>query len=178
MKVLIVSDSHGLTKELQDLKERHDNEVDVMLHCGDSELVSTSSEMKGFSAVRGNCDYDSSYPNDMQISFGDYQILLTHGHLYNVKMSLMNLRYRAEEAGAKIVCFGHSHIAVAELIDNILFINPGSIRLPRMRREGTYAILEVMDKNANITFYDLDGGQIEILSTSVSFKWGVRNHSF
>lgn len=56
---------------------------------------------------------------------------ITHGHLYNIKMTLMNLAYKSEEAEADIICFGHSHAAGSELIEGKLFINPGSIRQPR-----------------------------------------------
>ena len=38
MKVLFVSDSHGLTAELEKLVENHQDEVDLFIHCGDSEL--------------------------------------------------------------------------------------------------------------------------------------------
>ena len=40
MKVLIVSDSHGLTTELEKLMENYQDEVDLFIHCGDSELDS------------------------------------------------------------------------------------------------------------------------------------------
>ncbi|MFD1781085.1 metallophosphoesterase family protein [Fredinandcohnia salidurans] len=168
MKVLILSDSHGLTKELLDIKERHKNDVEFMLHLGDSELSSQSEEMSGFSVVRGNCDFDSNYPNDMIILLNGLKVYLTHGHLYNVKMSLMNLSYRAREVGASIVCFGHSHIAGAELIDDVLFINPGSFRLPRMRKERTYVIVEVDNNQADVVFYDSEGNVVEELSTKVN----------
>lgn len=168
MKVLILSDSHGLTKELLDIKERHKNDVEFMLHLGDSELSSQSEEMSGFSVVRGNCDFDSNYPNDMMVLLNGLKVYLTHGHLYNVKMSLMNLSYRAIEVGASIVCFGHSHIAGAELIDDVLFINPGSFRLPRMRKERTYVILEVDNNQADVVFYDSEGNVVEELSTKVN----------
>ncbi|WP_099352073.1 metallophosphoesterase [Fredinandcohnia onubensis] len=168
MKVLILSDSHGLTKELLDIKERHKNDVEFMLHLGDSELSSQSEEMSGFSVVRGNCDFDSNYPNDMIVLLNGLKVYLTHGHLYNVKMSLMNLSYRAREVGASIVCFGHSHIAGAELIDDVLFINPGSFRLPRMRKEKTYVILEVENNQADVVFYDSEGNVVEELSTKVN----------
>ncbi len=168
MKVLILSDSHGLTKELLDIKERHKNDVKFMLHLGDSELSSQSEEMSGFSVVRGNCDFDSNYPNDMIVLLNGLKVYLTHGHLYNVKMSLMNLSYRAREVGASIVCFGHSHIAGAELIDDVLFINPGSFRLPRMRKERTYVILEVDNNQADVVFYDSEGNTVEELSTKVN----------
>jgi uncharacterized protein len=168
MKVLILSDSHGLTKELLDIKERHKNDVEFMLHLGDSELSSQSEEMSGFSVVRGNCDFDSNYPNDMIVLLNGLKVYLTHGHLYNVKMSLMNLSYRAREVGASIVCFGHSHIAGAELIDDVLFINPGSFRLPRMRKERTYVIVEVDNNQADVVFYDSEGNVVEELSTKVN----------
>ncbi len=38
MKVLIMSDSHGLTHEISIIKERHKQDVTAMIHCGDSEL--------------------------------------------------------------------------------------------------------------------------------------------
>ncbi|WP_077618995.1 metallophosphoesterase family protein [Bacillus sinesaloumensis] len=167
MKVLIISDSHGLTNELLEVKERHKNDVDFMLHLGDSELPSHSEEMSGFSAVRGNCDFDSNYPNDMVILLNGAKVYLTHGHLYNVKMTLMNLKYRAEEVGAKIACFGHSHIAGAEMIEGVLFINPGSFRMPRMRAEKTYVILELVVNQVNVDFYDSKGNVVEELSTSL-----------
>ncbi|MEH7379745.1 metallophosphoesterase [Bacillus sp. JJ1533] len=167
MKVLIISDSHGLTNELLEIKERHKNDVEFMLHLGDSELSSQSEEMSGFSAVRGNCDFDSNYPNDMVVLLNGIKVYLTHGHLYNVKMTLMNLKYRAQEVGASIACFGHSHIAGAEMVEDILFINPGSFRLPRMRKEKTYVILEIADNQANVVFYDSEGNVIEELSTKV-----------
>ncbi|EKN67426.1 metallophosphoesterase [Schinkia azotoformans] len=163
MKVLIVSDSHGLTKDLIELKKKYRTEVETMIHCGDSELDAHSEAMSSYIAVRGNCDFDSNYANEQLVSIksNGLAFYVTHGHLYNVKMSLMNLRYRAEEVGANVVCFGHSHIAGAELIDNMLFINPGSIILPRLRKEKTYAILEVDEaKNCVVRFFSIDGKEI------------------
>lgn len=169
MKVLIVSDSHGLTKELLLVKERHKTDVDIMIHCGDSELNHSASEMQQFVTVRGNCDYDQEYPNEQVVKVGGKAVLVTHGHLYNVKMSLMNLNFRAKEVGVSIVCFGHSHVAGVEMIDGILFINPGSIRLPRLRRERTYALLDLNDKNASVSFYDIDGSKVDGLTMDVQF---------
>ena len=60
-KVLVVSDSHGLTKELEVIRERHLNDVDLMIHCGDSELMPDEKVMNGYLTVRGNCDFDN-YP--------------------------------------------------------------------------------------------------------------------
>lgn len=164
MKTLIISDSHGLTEEVQVIKNRHQKDVDAMIHCGDSELQKKSPVMAGFIGVRGNCDYDTGYPNAIVEEIDGTRFLVTHGHLYNIKMTLMNLSYKAEEENASIICFGHSHQAGSELIDGRLYINPGSIRLPRGREERTYVIVEVTGKDVSVTFYDHEGTEVKDLN--------------
>jgi uncharacterized protein len=167
-KILIVSDSHGITKELEELKERHRNEVDLMIHCGDSQLMADEKYMDGFAAVRGNCDFDARYPIDRLEVVAGKKIYVTHGHKYSVKTSLMRLHYRAREVDADLVCFGHSHILGAEMIAGILFINPGSILLPRERREKTYVILDVREEKLHLSVFELKGKEIPELSRQFS----------
>ncbi|MBB6452023.1 hypothetical protein HNQ94_000444 [Salirhabdus euzebyi] len=135
--VIIVSDSHGLEQELLQIKNRHKNEADVFIHCGDSELDFHSAEMEGFKKVRGNCDFDRTYPEEIDFQVDGLSFYVTHGHLFNVKSTLMPLSYRSEETGAQIACFGHSHMSGAEKVGGKLFINPGSIRSPRGGAGGT-----------------------------------------
>lgn len=170
-KALIVSDSHGLTEELITLKDRHKSDIDLLIHCGDSELSTNAEELSGYVTVRGNMDFlGRDFPNEAIEMLGDKCIYITHGHLYDVKMSYLSLAYRAEETGASIACFGHSHVAEAFEREGMIFINPGSIRLPRGRFEKTYAILEVEDKLVSVTFYSLDGIRIEQLSKTFKKK--------
>ncbi|MBB5324611.1 hypothetical protein HNQ34_001708 [Anoxybacillus tepidamans] len=170
MKVLIVSDSHGLIDELIEIKQRHAHEVDAFIHCGDSELSSGCVELEDFLYVGGNCDFYEDFQKERTEEIQEIRFFITHGHLYNVKMTLMNLYYRAQEVGAKIVCFGHSHIAGAEMINGVLFINPGSILLPRMRKERTYALLQIENGQATVQFYDIIDGQ-EVLDLAKSFTF-------
>ncbi|KWW15945.1 MULTISPECIES: metallophosphoesterase [Peribacillus] len=170
MKVLIMSDSHGLTQEIGMITDRHKHEVAAMIHCGDSELERKDPLMKDFLAVRGNCDYDAAYPNDVVENIAGKRFFLTHGHLYNIKMTLMNVAYKSEEMGADIICFGHSHAAGSEMIDGKLFINPGSIRQPRGRIEKTYAILELEKDQLEITYYDLEGKIVDELRNTYQFE--------
>ncbi|MFZ3588366.1 metallophosphoesterase [Bacillus sp. DJP31] len=160
MNVLIISDSHGLEEELFQIKQKYGMSVDYMIHCGDSELPFDHEAIDGFTVVRGNCDLDQNLPNDRLLDFTTSKIFATHGHLYNVKMTLMNLHYRAEELGANIVCFGHSHLAGSEKIDQTVFINPGSIHLPRGRRDKTYCILELHTTELNVIFYNHKHDQV------------------
>ncbi|PFA61877.1 YfcE family phosphodiesterase [Bacillus sp. AFS015802] len=156
MKLLVVSDSHGSKEELMDLSRKYQSGVDAMIHCGDSELSADDPALSPYLVVRGNCDMDARLPDDLVEKVGGHSILVTHGHHYGIKMSLMKLRYRAEEAGAQFVFFGHSHTLGAELNDGTLFLNPGSILLPRGRSERTYALVEAQDQEIKVTFLTHD----------------------
>jgi uncharacterized protein len=163
-KVLIVSDSHGLTKELKVIRERHLNEVDLMIHCGDSELMPTDKAISGYLTVMGNCDFGAEYPLETTSEVAGRKFFITHGHRYSVKSTLMTLKYKAEEYHADIVCFGHSHVLGAEVVGGILFINPGSIRLPRERFEKTYVILDLQTDKVNLSVFELSGRELTQLA--------------
>ncbi|WP_062355347.1 metallophosphoesterase family protein [Bacillus kwashiorkori] len=157
MKVLICSDSHGLTDELIQVKQRH--EADFYIHCGDSELTADHKALEGYEVVSGNCDFEPNFPNQLVLNAKD-RIFVTHGHLYNVKSSLLSLQYQAQEHDANIICYGHSHILGIEKINNLLFINPGSLRLPRMRKEKTYVLLHISEEKWQVEVFELTGEKI------------------
>jgi len=163
-KVLIVSDSHGLTKELRVIRERHLDEVDLMIHCGDSELSSDDAAISGYLTVMGNCDFGGGYPLETTSEVAGRKFFITHGHRYSVKTSLMNLKYKAQEVNANIACFGHSHVLGAEVIDGILFLNPGSIRLPRERFEKTYIILDLENEKIKMSVFEVSGQEVTELA--------------
>ena len=166
MKVLIVSDSHGLTRELEKIIDKHSGEVDYMIHCGDSELKHDHPLLADFIKVGGNSDLDERFPEEIVKKIGDVTIFITHGHLYSVKSNLMKLAYRARELSANMVCFGHSHFLGAEMVYDTLFLNPGSIRLPRGRKEKTYVIVDIGESEYRLHVYDMDQGEIsELLQT-------------
>ncbi len=72
----------------------------------------------------------------------------------------MGLKYKAETEKADIVCFGHSHVLGAEVVDGTLYLNPGSIRLPRERLEKTYMILDLKENTIIMSVFDVNGRQI------------------
>lgn len=167
-RILFVSDSHGLTKEIAQIKDQVGN-VDLLIHCGDSELELDAEELAGFMKVRGNCDADTRLPNEQTMEIGDLNFFVTHGHLHQVKWGLTKLAYRAAEVNARVIGFGHTHIAGAEKVGDQLFINPGSIRLPRGISDKTYAVME-WDKLNEIcvSFYTLEGKIVEELTYHTS----------
>ncbi|WP_096202770.1 metallophosphoesterase family protein [Bacillus sp. FJAT-45350] len=171
MRVLIVSDSHGQTEELSDVITRHRQEVNLIIHCGDSELEANSKELDGVSVVEGNCDYQhDQFPEEIRKELGDYVLYVTHGHHYNVKMTYVPISYKGEEVGANIVCFGHSHVATSFSENGIVYINPGSLRLPRNRSEQTYVICELSTNEVKVSFHEREtGALIEELSETFLF---------
>src|SRR5699024_7050567 len=138
--ILIISDSHGWEKQLQDIR-KNQSHVKEAIHCGDSELNEDSPSLKEYQVVKGNCDWTVKFRNKIIIEYVEVTFLITHGTLFDIKSSLMKVEYRGQEVRADIICRGHSHVAYAENINGRLFINPGRIRLPRQFPERSYAKL-------------------------------------
>ena len=153
MQILVMSDTHGDNSIISKVKGYYPN-ADLYIHCGDSELAFGDESLTEFYYVRGNCDRSAQFAEEQIISAGNRIIYVTHGHLYNVKSSLMQLNYRAQEVKADIVCFGHSHLLGAEKIGNTLFLNPGSLRAPRGRKEKSFIVVELGNENALVKCLD------------------------
>ena len=91
------------------VKKKYEGRVDVMIHCGDSELTPAHEELQDFQVVKGNCDY-ANFPDEIVTDVDGIRFLVVHGHRHDVKMTLQTLAYHAEEVGAQVACFGHSHV--------------------------------------------------------------------
>lgn len=77
---------------------------------------------------------------------GPYRVLLTHGHYYQVSLSLNYLREEALQRGVDIVMFGHTHRPLLEQEKGLTLLNPGSISYPRQEgREPSYMVIEISE---------------------------------
>lgn len=155
-----MSDTHGDAEVIKLVRERHE-QVDAIIHCGDSELSFDHPYLDGVKRVRGNCDRDARYPDEELFTIDGVNIFVTHGHMLNVKSTTMNLFYRAKEIGANVAFFGHSHKLGMELLDNILFVNPGSLLKPRGFDKKSYVLVEYEEGNWTVTAYSDDGKIID-----------------
>ena len=109
MKALIISDNHGDSRILNDIKEQFAQDVDVLIHCGDSELKADSTAMQGFKAVKGNNDWGLNYPGQLEFTVGGISFLVVHGDHDHVNYSLTPLMLKAQSFGSNIVCYGPTH---------------------------------------------------------------------
>ncbi|RYL94648.1 metallophosphoesterase [Sporolactobacillus sp. THM19-2] len=171
MKWLIVSDTHGLKREVEELKNRYAGKVEAFIHCGDSELHADSPEMKDYLAVEGNCDFPGAYPDEVVRQSGPLTFLIAHGHLLGVRNSPVRLIYRGLEVKADILCFGHTHFAGSFKENGMIGINPGSLRLPRNYKTGTYVILDLSEdkKKIKVNYFTLKGQPVD--SFSATYTW-------
>ena len=143
MRIIVVSDSHG---DCFDLYRAIDAEkhADYVFFLGDGcdEILDAStiySSRKQFCMVKGNCDLGSKLPANALVSVAGKKIYVTHGYLEDVKNGISGLRRHAEETGADIVLFGHTHLQTLEEENGVYYFNPGSIRACR------YGVIDITE---------------------------------
>ena len=146
MKVLIVSDTHGRCSFLEKAIKRV-SPIDLMIHLGDfgsgEDYIKTITPCP-IEFVSGNNDFFNESPREKIIQLGKYTIMLTHGHRYGVNSNTYSVKKAALDQNADIVMFGHTHIPMIDLSDDVWVINPGSIALPRQTgRKPTFIVMDI-----------------------------------
>ena len=146
-KILLISDNHHDMKSLQ--TALHDQpDCDFYFHCGDSEF--TKDKLRPFVSVRGNNDYDYSYPKELIFEIEGRRILMTHGSYYDE--ILVN---RAKDLKCDTVFYGHIHIFTDKTVNGVRLINPGSSRHNRDWSNPCYAIVRIDNGNISVERIDL-----------------------
>lgn len=129
MKIAVFSDTHGRASGMAAAVA--EVRPDAVIHCGDGsrDVQAVLREFPGLPVyqVAGNCDCDPTLPLTLTIEFGGVRILIAHGHSYGVRYgNLDRLAYAAEEAGARIALYGHTHRAKVDTVGTVTVLNPGS----------------------------------------------------
>ena len=162
IKLMIASDIHGSAYYCKKMLEAFDREqADRLLLLGDilyhgprndlpkeyapKEVIKMLNERKNrIFCVRGNCDTEV---DQMVLEFpilADYAVLpvgdrlsyATHGHHFNLN-ALPPLQ------PGDILLHGHTHIPAWEPFgDGNLYLNPGSVSIPKAESEHSYMILQ------------------------------------
>ncbi len=152
MKILIVSDIHG---NFQNMKKviQNDSSFDKIFILGD---ILSGPSIEGYDphqlasflniykdkivAVQGNCDFS----NELLDIFNEKYFLtipvdgklffLTHGHVYNFR-KLPDMDY-------DVFLQGHTHVPVMDIVSDKIYLNPGSITLPRGNSKKSYILYD------------------------------------
>lgn len=161
MKLLIASDIHGSAYYCKKLIEAYEHEnADKLLLLGDilyhgprndlpreyepKAVIAMLNAMKDkILCVRGNCDTEV---DQMVLEFpcmADYAVFsldgqtvyATHGHVYNeAKLPPIT--------EGDILLYGHTHIPKCEKHDKFIYMNPGSVSIPKDNSYNGYIIYE------------------------------------
>ena len=142
MKILVVSDTHGDSKNLYKVIMSQ-LKADVIIHLGDGakdiDKIKNLLNNKTILQVCGNCDIGSTLPETLEENISGKKIFATHGNLFKVKKDLTQLITTALKKGANIVLFGHTHKPINTEQDTFHIINPGSL----YGKNGTYGIIDI-----------------------------------
>lgn len=161
MKFLILSDTHRHTENImRAVKLNRDADAILFLGDGLSDIDSLSCNGITCWCVRGNCDGFSLFskedaPDELLHRFGEYNIMMMHGHLHGVKYGYTSAAEYAYSKGADILLFGHTHCPTEKYypagstIGNTVterpfrLFNPGSAGLGH---PPTFGTLDITDK--------------------------------
>ncbi len=172
MKLLIASDIHGSAYYCRKLLEAYRREeADKLILLGDilyhgprndlpkeyapKEVIAMLNPMKQeILCVRGNCDTEV---DQMVLEFpilADYgflyekgrMIFLTHGHVFNENHLPMLKK-------GDILLHGHTHVPVCREHEDYIYMNPGSVSIPKEGSEHSYMTYE----DGTFTWKNLEG---------------------
>ena len=173
MKYLVVSDIHGSLYYARKLEEIINKEnPDKIILLGDlyyhgprnalTEEYNPSEVAKILNkyadkimCTKGNCDAEVDemisnfkFENNIQININGVDFFFSHGHVYNSD--------NVPPTGDVIV-YGHFHTGFIKEEYGLIFVNPGSISLPKNNTAHSYVIID----NSEIILKDVDGSVID-----------------
>lgn len=150
MKIGVLADTHipVIADKIPDKIIEHFREVELILHAGDlvePEVLANLKELGEVKAVCGNMDSPKLrrvLPVKEIIKVGKFNIGLIHGwgHPELLKENVVK-----EFKNVDVIVYGHSHSPVNEVLDGVLFFNPGSPTDKTFAPYNSYGVLEITD---------------------------------
>ena len=125
--------------------------LDLVIHLGDfvcPELVDYFKSFNNFYGIAGNHDphtIKSMLPSQDVIEVNGKRLGLMHGYWFPLFCQHRSLaRFKKDKVDA--ILYGHTHVIRNEMVNNILFFNPGSASALWPAPWKTYGILRVGDQ--------------------------------
>ncbi len=174
MKFLIFSDIHGCADSASFIVEKdcmlkpdkilllgdilyHGPRNDVPMHYNPQYVIKELSRVADkIICVRGNCEAEVDqmvlpFPvmSEQAMIFADgASIFMTHGHIYNPE--------KRPETGYTHFFYGHTHLNCLKKKDGIVFLNPGSISIPKQGQDRSFAYWD----DGTISIFSINGNII------------------
>ncbi|MBI4845789.1 MAG: metallophosphoesterase family protein [Candidatus Omnitrophica bacterium] len=152
MKIGVISDTHIPVNQdtLPEVVFEYFRDVDMIIHAGDLVDISVLEELRVITpnilSVCGNMDSASAQaklPKKRIVEICGFKIGVMHGEGAPSQV-IDNLQKEFKKVDA--VIFGHTHRAFNEVINGVLFFNPGSATDKIFAKENTIGILELTDQ--------------------------------
>ncbi|MDF2840318.1 MAG: phosphoesterase, family [Clostridia bacterium] len=152
MKIGVISDTHMKSpdKLLPNAVFLAFEGVDMILHAGDILIEEVLIQLEAIAPVIAVAGNNDSYELYQKLGFrkiitvGGKRIGMTHG--VSRGKTYMNAYSEFMEDNVDCIVYGHSHIPHNEVINNILFFNPGSATQRRFQPRHSVGILHI-DQN-------------------------------
>jgi putative phosphoesterase len=160
MKYLVVADTHGNISRLNQVFEKHKNEITGIIHLGDfsQDLNSLFIDTLEKYVCIGNMDGIPRKNEDLEhiIKIANKKILLTHSDHLNTHFNLNPLLQRAKELNVDLCLFGHTHTVFMDNSQIPMLFNPGSLGKPTIGTSPSYAILEINNNKLSFNLRELN----------------------
>ena len=149
-RIGIISDTHGLLRQEALLRL---SGVDHIIHGGDigrPEIVTELREIAPVTAIRGNVDtgdWAREFPETARLRLAERSIFVLH--------DLKTLEFDPVAAGIYLIVSGHSPVPKIDMVDGVLYLNPGSAGPRRFKLPITLATLEVTPHALHPIIHDL-----------------------
>lgn len=152
MKIGVISDTHVPRRGYKVPQEVLDafKNVDLIIHAGDIEdevVLDQLSELAEVRAVCGNMDprkLSKKLPKTDILEVEGHHIGIVHGRGAPQGLEKKVLK-KFSDVDVDAIVYGHSHQSRNEVIDGILFFNPGSPTDKVFTKVNSYGILHVDD---------------------------------
>ncbi len=153
MKIGVISDTHGF---LDPRVEKIFAGVNHILHAGDIGYASIILELQFIApvtAVLGNTDSDIGFRLTETVELARRKFLVHH--IVSPRELSETVAARIAKDRPDVVVFGHTHKQFSEIVNGVLFFNPGYAGKPKFGAERSVAILHLDGKEIRPEFFPL-----------------------
>ena len=166
-RIGIISDTHIPSRQTKLPKKVFTafKEVDLILHAGDFESISVAEsleEIAPLKAVAGNMcwpEIRDKFPPSQFFKIEGLMIGLTHGNGGPVGYQ-SRIKQIFNDQKPDIIVSGHTHNPNAEIIDDILFLNPGSPTDKRFAKTNSILILTITNTSYEYKFIQVSPNKV------------------